>query len=299
MGRGRLAKADIHELADRFEPRLRKAFLEAIEALKRAMPVNEIADLIETGQLTQALAALPDLPDLRELRAALADLAVRSADTVAVELGFALKNERAIRWATEHAARLVTGVNDETRSAIRDIIVRSQREGLNVRSQAQLIRDIVGLTQRDARAVERMVAGMTEDGLADDFIARRRESMANRLLRRRAENIARTESIRSSNMGTQIGWRQAQDEGLLPQSARKVWIITPDQRLCELCAPLEGAVVGVAEAFTTDVKATGFKVTSQTGEDRVEITSTEPIVQFTDLTPPRHPSCRCSLGLVT
>lgn len=288
--------------ADRLQPEIRRTFLRAVEELQKLVPVNDLADLLEAGKLTEAFRLLDDIQltgtQLAPIRDALHEAARLAGRPLADEIGlsFKLVNPRAVRWAEDHAARLIVGIDSETRKAIRSIVVRGQREGINVRSQAQLIREIVGLTNRDARAVDRFYTGLVQDGRKNADVMRGR--MARRLLRRRAENIARTETIRASNMGVQLTWRTAMDQGLLPQTARKVWIVTPDNRLCPLCAPLDGAVVGVAEPFQADVEATGFKVTSQTGTDRIEITDSRPTRPFTDLTPPRHPSCRCAIGLI-
>lgn len=265
---------DIQRIADRFEPEVRKAFIAAVEQLRRSISLGELEDLLETGRLAEAVASISSL-DLSELQPILTSAALESGLEVSAELGFTLKNERAIQWARDHAARLVTNVTSETRQALRDIIVRAQREGLNIREQSKLIRDVVGLTRRDALRVDRVIAGMVEDDVSRRLIDSRREQLTDQLLRRRAENIARTETIRASNMGTQLGWRQAQDEGLLPQNARKVWIATEDSRTCPICFDLDGKVV---------------EVVGGQFNDEVQVT--------THRTPPAHPSCRCSVGLV-
>ncbi len=299
-GRVTLAKQSpdfILEIADRLEPEVRRAFLRAVEALKKAIPVNQIADLLDDGRLTDALASLSDvpLPDLTEIRDAIANAAIRTSESVAVEFGmsFELVNERAVRWAQQHAGNMITNVNRETVKAVRDIIVRGQREGLNVRNQAQLIRSVVGLTDRDARAVDRFYIGLLED-VSERQARRQRDIMANRLLRRRAENIARTETIRASNMGTQLGWEAAQDQGFLPQSAQKVWIATEDSRTCPICAVLDGEVIGMRDGFNVDRQAVSF---TQDGDD-FRVAETVPLKRPSiERTPPAHPSCRCTVGL--
>jgi hypothetical protein len=119
--------------------------------------------------------------------------------------------------------------------------------------------------------------------------------MARRLLKRRAENIARTETIRAANMGTQFGWDAAADAGLLPPGTQKVWIATEDSRTCPICAVLDGNTVDLGGNFDVSVEATAFTIE---GEE-IRVTATRPMKRSsTTRTPPAHPSCRCTLGLV-
>lgn len=283
---------DILRIADRLAPSLRRAFIEAVEALRAAVPINEIADILEaSGDIADLLAEIRlTTEELKPIQDILTEAAGKSAGVAAAEFGldFQLVNPRAVRWAAEHSSTLITGIDSETRDAIRRVITMGQAEGVNVREQAKLIRSLVGLTQRDALAVDRMWRGALE--VSEAQAERSAQRMADRLLRRRAENIARTETLTASNMGVQLASRTAQDQGLLPLDTQKVWIVTHDARLCPVCAPMDGQVVAVGEAFVSTEEAVGF------AGGRVK--ETKPIVQTTTLTPPLHPSCRCAIGLV-
>jgi len=290
----------IHQAADRLAPEIRRTFLDAVETLKRKVNVGELSDLLETGGFAEALESLEGVrltaEELAPIKDTLAELAQGTAQQVAAEfnLDFALVNQTAVRWAERHAATLVTGVDSETMKAIRRVVVRGQSEGINVRIQAQQIRRIVGLTRRDAEAVSRFTEGLISAGVRDSQIADRAERMARRLLRRRAENIARTETIRAANMGTQLGWEAAQSEGLLPAQSFKVWIATEDARTCPICAVLDGNVIGLGESFSVESQATSF---SREG-DEFRVADTVPLKRpTTERTPPAHPSCRCTMGL--
>ena len=46
--------------------------------------------------------------------------------------------------------------------------------------------------------------------------------------------------MRAANAGVQLGWQEMVKAGHLPASMRQVWITTPDDRLCDLCAPMSG-----------------------------------------------------------
>ena len=117
-------------------------------------------------------------------------------------------------------------------------------------------------------SVERLRGELIDAGVASNVIERRIEFEASKKLRERALNIARTETMASSNAGQLGVWRQGRSEGLIAPELVKEWIVTPDDRLCELCEALEGEQREVDEAFS-----------------------------FGGMNPPLHPSCRCAVGL--
>ncbi len=200
-------------------------------------------------------------------------------------LHFDLVNPEALRAAAEQAGRLIVDITQETRAAIRSIIARSFTEGITTQGSARLIRELVGLTEPYANAVlnlrlqmlsnpgKKIWAGRTpirvpRDGASFDLLMRRGGEYARRLLNLRARTIARTETITASNQGQLQLWKQAMDRGLLRFDEAKVWIVTPDDRLCPICKELGGEVVFVNRPFSTG-----------------------------DFIPPAHPSCRCTMGL--
>lgn len=282
----------LHEAADRIEPRVRRAFLNAVSAMRDRINIGLLTDALELGDVDRALRAIQTtLPAhlLRDIQDALAELTQRAAVIAeahaAFTMSFTLVNEHAADWASRHAAELVTNISIDTRQTIRDLVTRSITEGIPPRVQARTIQQVVGLTERDALAVKRRFDAMLEDaGLNRKLIAvaeRQRDRYATKLLRVRAENIARTEAIKSANMGQQLLWEQAAAEGLLdPDAMRRVWIATPDGRVCPRCESLDGVTVTLFGEFT-EAEETAPK--------------SGPV---TTLTPALHPSCRCALGLV-
>ncbi len=125
--------------------------------------------------------------------------------------------------AKKLTADLVTNVNAETKKAIRQMIFEAIRDGdAPVVAQKQ-IREIIGLTKRDAMLVKRVGIEHPE----------RVTRLRAQLVRRRAITIARTETMTASNRGQQAAWRQMMSDGLLdPATFRQKWIVTDDDRLC-------------------------------------------------------------------
>ncbi len=290
----------IHRAADRLQPEIRAVFLAAVEELRQSIPIGELTDLLEQGKLLEAVNTISTIrlteEQLQPMREALHSILASSATPTLAEFGmsFDAVNDSAVRWAERNAALLVSRVSEETMQGIRQAIVAAQTEGIPPRSQARMIEQMVGLTERDALAVSRFREGMIATGLRPAQIEDRAERMARRLLRRRATNIARTETIRASNMGVQLSWQAAIDQGLLPPRTLKIWIATGDDRTCPICSVLHGKVVGVSEPFSIQEKASSF---TRVGDD-FRVVETVPLKHPSiEMTPPAHPSCRCTLGI--
>ncbi len=181
------------------------------------------------------------------------------------------ENKRAQRVAERQAGRLVTNVSDETIAAIRSVIVRSIREGIPPYDAAKLIRGLVGMTERDAQAAMNYREEMVNSGLPIERVDKLVDRYADKKIAARADSIARTETMDALNDGALEGWAQAQDDGLLGEGATKEVIVTPDERLCPVCEPLDGVAVPLDEPFDTD---------------------NGPI-----MAPPFHPRCRCTLAV--
>lgn len=141
----------------------------------------------------------------------------------------------AVEWVKKHALEVIDGMDEYTREQIRELLEDAFEGDYDVHDLADEIEDIIG----------------------DEA---------------RAETIARTETMRASNEGQQQAWNQAVDAGLLSGGEQKVWIVTPDDRLCPICEGMEDVTIPIDEDF--DVEG-----------ERVS-------------TPPGHPRCRCTVGLV-
>jgi hypothetical protein len=93
----------------------------------------------------------------------------------------------------------------------------------------------------------------------------------------RAELIARSETIRSSNAGAIAAYKGA---GIV----KKEWLLTEDDRLCEFCRPMKGKITGIDQNFYN----LGDQVTGDAGG--VLKVNYEHIGY-----PPLHPMCRCAI----
>lgn len=192
-----------------------------------------------------------------------------------IPISFTIRNPYAESWMAEHGAQLVTQVSEETKAAIRAVVTDAFQTGKPPREFAQRIREMVGLTERDAKAVLNYWEKLSEEA---DLTAARVNDMADsysrRLLRKRALKIARQETMAASNQGVLQSWEIARDNGFILPESQKEWIAaTASDRTCEYCRPMHGQTVGLNEQFQSELGAV--------------------------MSPPLHIQCRCVVSLVT
>lgn len=202
-----------------------------------------------------------------------------------VKLRFNLLNVKAVKAVEGYAGDLVKEVSRETQLTIRGIIQEAFLEGNPPAKTARKIRDNIGLLERHAAAADKYrdrqakAIAAKNPNLSSREVAAKADAQAERyrgkLLNYRAESIARTETMAGSNLGQELLWAQAEEQGLLdPGRMMRKWVITPDDRLCRNCNQMRGerAYAEMGEPFDT------------------------PLGQV--LTPPMHPHCRCTVILV-
>ncbi len=303
--------AAIHRVADKLQPDLRKAFLTALDTLSSQLPLNTLTELVEAGNVTaigEMVAAL-ELPTkaMADAQKIIGQAIAGAGDVTASGFGlsFTLDNPAVLRVVDTTTGKLLVNITGETRRAVADIVRAGFIEGIPPRTQAREIRRIVGLTQRDAGAVDRFLRGQLEAGIDPKRADLMADRMRNRLLRNRAENIARTETIAAANKGQTMAWDQAADAGMIDrQTTREVWIATEDERLCPICAVLDGQTISFGGTFTSSVQATGFDIQPAgtiegTPVKDVKVTGLKPLNNpVSTREPPAHPRCRCATGLV-
>ena len=132
---------------------------------------------------------------------------------------------------------------------------------------AQRIKPIVGLTQREALAVVRVMTALQEEGMAAGMVSSQVDKYAKFLHNNRAFRIARTEISNSYNFGQFDSVRQARAEGWLPGDPEKQWM-AGGQAPCEICEENEAdGPIPLDNQFSS-------------GDDH----------------PTAHPQCECSVG---
>lgn len=279
MARDREAIRTLQSIADKARQPVRADFLAAIEALRRSVNWRRIVQVLESRDQFAIHAMVDSLPSrlqrmvrkLDRVYEATAHATVRQLAKNGIGMRFDLVDQAMVLQARQHGARLVVEVTQETRRAIREIVARSFSEGITPRDTAKLLREVVGLTSRQAKTVLKYRRALVKRGVSPADVERRTAAYGKRLVRQRAMVIARTETIAAATRGQLETWRVAQRVGLLPQAAMKVWITTPDDRLCRFCRAMDGQLVPLNAQFA------GWR-------------------GYVD-GPPLHPRCRCAVAV--
>ncbi len=271
------------------------------QAVASASPA-QVEAAVATGGNLQVIMDGTDIELL--FRHAAADTGAAGADVLEAATGIATQfnrmSPRVVMLARSQAGNLVVEVGSEVVETIRIVTALGSGMGLTVTEQARAIKEAIALpsvwanaplnlrqniidgdvaaaTNRRLSGIDkaqirsRIAKGTVDDAFLDKMQARYTES----LLNRRALNIARTESLRAAHAGQREGWKQAVEQGVLPKTARRFWVVTPDERLS-----LEHALIpgmnedgrGLDEPFDT------------------------PDGWFMD--PPIRTNCRCGTGLM-
>jgi Phage Mu protein F like protein len=235
--------------------------------------VASFAQGFDTAHLTRTMALLhrggaiqggSDLPEPQP--------PAPGATTVLEHVRFDAPYWQASAYAERRGADLVRDVDQATREAIRSIVRRAQADGVTVQRQAHMIRQVVGLTESQANAVVNFETQLIAAGVEGEALDRGVERYRHAQVRRRAETIARTETLTASHQGQLDLWGAARARSYLPDTARRRWIISDDDRLCPECLLLEDATAPLGEPFRSPDGWEGYA-------------------------PGRHPQCRCGMAL--
>lgn len=281
-------------LPDGFDADTRKALKAIFVALKKtgqALPEDAYQQL-RFGNIDAFMAYIDwnklkgEFGSLQEIMAAQAKSAGKSTFTlsgVENQLLFDLIDERAVIYAREASARLVTDISDQMRETIRETIAEAEMGNLTYQQAAIRLQSTLPLTARDSKAVnkfaEKQFARFMKQGLAEAKARYKAEQKAAqyaaKLLDARSRTIARTEIIDASMSGRYLGWEAGVTAGYISNDSVKEWVAEPDA--CEICQPLDGTIIGWNTEWTFPEGVTAGT---------------------SNRMPPAHPNCRCAVVIL-
>lgn len=194
-----------------------------------------------------------------------------------MKFAFNAKNLEAQRLARRYAAEHIDKINQDTRRAVREAIAGAIRDKRPPRDAARVIQSLVGTTRSQQKSLTRYAAQLAaQPTWAAKSAAQKTKILKkyrDKLIRRRAQMIARTETVDALNAGSEVSWVQAQRQGLLGKKASKEWVTTP-VGACSICRDeLNGQIVLLGKTFQS--KSIGAL-------ER----------------PTAHPNCRCTIAPV-
>ena len=263
----------ILEHLEKWDRKISGAFFDSIENIKSNVKLAEIERLLRAGRFSEVLDIASDVNFDRGMAGFSRTLseaylaggtftAAQSApfvDTlgVKVEVFFDVANPELGRIVQANRLRFIREVSTEQRVMINQSLSRQIVEGVNPRDMAREIRDSIGLTSHQERAVanyRKHLQNLDSDALVrrlrdkrfDPTIARaikegkpltkaQMDKMVDRYRKRfvkyRSEVIARTESTRALNLSNKQLWDNLVQEGKIEEGRiKRFWIFTQDSR---------------------------------------------------------------------
>lgn len=285
---GAMETRRITRAAESQQPQMRLIYERIIRHLRQSVTQQTTFDAVAFG----VEIGFPELPPdiiaaaMRTLDEAVIAGALDEAQQWPLELD--VRHPAIIGYAETRAAGLITSITEESRQAIRNVIARAVARGDNPIIAAREIRNLVGLTQGHATAVDRFFRRALARDVPLNLAQRNAAAYADRLIAYRARNIARTEILSAANFGQLEYWQQLGEAGLINVTVvEREWIVSDDDRLCPQCAPMAGVRVRGLDGPFESINL-GLAPNEWTTRDEAV---------FVDY-PPLHPSCRCTIALV-
>lgn len=130
----------------------------------------------------------------------------------------------------------------------------------------------VGINDETNKKIVELLAEGVGNGDSPFQMRRSLTKMFDDMSKRRAENIARTETSRAVGFATEQGYEQS---GVV---AQKEWLTAFDERTCPYCESMNGKTVDIGDNYFSS----GDSIGSLNFKEAVKA-------------PPLHPSCRCAL----
>ena len=255
---------ELEALVREHEGNVVAAWLAALAGIRDAFTVVELAELLNTGRFQEVAETFgPQMSRLnRAWNNALVDAGTQTAENVAktaeIVFDFDMVNDAAVRAMQENNLRLVQQFTDQQRRASQEALGQGVTLGENPRQVAERFRDSIGLTQRQVRTVanyERLLRMRSPEALTralrdrrfdstirraiendtpltDDQIRRMVDRYRSRMIKQRAETIARTEAQRSVHIGQHEAMRQAVEAGhVTADQIVREWNTAADERV--------------------------------------------------------------------
>lgn len=249
----------LEALAHRMSHAVSADIFNGIKTFRRKIPNKDVIyDAWIKGGYSEIDRAIPwhELPDslmpyqntLMSNLGGISKLGLDALPAPAKEYRFDYENPRIQRIFEKRAAQRIVSISDDSRKSIQGIVHTQFTQGRSPRDLAGEIKNHIGLYPRLAQAHVNYVDGLKAQGLPEAKVNALSEANYDRLLDYRAMSIARTESSYMLNRGQLEVWKQSQDDGMIPQSAMKVWQVDSDP--CDLCEPMDGIGVLIDDFWT-------------------------------------------------
>jgi hypothetical protein len=231
----------------RTEGRISDEFLLSIESTVKKTDWKAFEQALSTGQLDAAIDHIDWLqfdPE-RLVELGVSDAAHAASDMITlvskVNYRYDPKMAPALDWIKQYSADEVKYINPASKQAIRDAVQRAYASSVAPTANTKLIKSLVGLTPSQAKSVENYQAALIKKGKSPEAAQKATDKYAAKRLKQRAETIAVNEASEASCHGHFFSTKDAVQRGIIDPAA---WegsrMVTPDERSCKICRPLNG-----------------------------------------------------------
>ena len=260
----------VEKLLTAAEASFRREFDTMVRAARFKLTVPVLEQLIATGRFALAFDTLEEVIENfsrtwgKRFNIAMAKTATLVRKNTPGNFQAQQASESALRKVREAQARIVREFLRQQRLVSRQSLVDSMGFGFDTRTQAVRFRDAIGLTRKDAAAVEsyrraletnpaltlerklrdrRFDRSVRLGRLPASRIDRMVDRYRERLLAARAAVIGRTEARRAVREGVEESFQQAEQAGAIqPNTRRKMWITARDEKVRGSHSPMDGQV---------------------------------------------------------
>lgn len=157
--------SEIEALAAKMQPKLAKAILDLLNKYQSGVDLDAIIAALQAGDVGKVISLIAGVPQAASesavvhavqdaVWAAGALTAANAAALSSVTFQFNRLNPRLIDWLQGYSLGLIKQINSDVKEAIRDKLVAGMNAGHNPIKTARDIKTVIGLTPRQAKAVE-------------------------------------------------------------------------------------------------------------------------------------------------
>lgn len=268
-----------HAASDASDAETKKVVRGAIGVLGKA-PKAKIQAAIEAGDIAGAVSMFPwkdfEQSLFRGFDKVFKKIATRSGADTAIQIGRGIDfDEGSVAAFFTRGARVAsTRILKSTRRAVTLAMRRLMSGGLlsafQMRTQIFIL---AGLDPLQMNAAINLLVGLKTANKTVAQLKKASELLAKTKIAARAELIARFENLNVAQAAQEEAVQQQIDVGVL-KNVVKIWVVTPDERVCPICNRLNKQRRLKEQAFV------------------------DPFTQLEYIGPPAHQRCRCGLRYV-
>lgn len=303
------------QVADRIMPRLRQAFLDAIDVAIRTLPLAVIEAAVKSGNPSSVLSAIVhSLEDamqgkgvaatsvrdaLQAAYAAAAKSAVNALPaSVGVDLSFNLINPQVAHFLESYEFEMIQSVAADARQVIQQVLIRGANTGTGPAVMAREIRDTVGLTARQEVAVanyRRALEGGNAADLRDALTRSLRDGRFDPTVSRAIQNEVALRPEQVNRMVARYRERYRKYRAEMIARTEAIRAANAGQQEVWSQARQQGLLRNASRKW---IGADDERECDECDELNGEVVGMEEEFSAGVMHPPLHPHCRCSVGLV-